>query len=282
MRTKLLKTLIYPISFILVILLVIFLRVDRNVEFIGTILGVSTFLFGIFLAFSLSDRHNRIDQIRENDSGERSQMIFLFDTSKIFGKVFQKRLQNAIDKYIMATLDYKIWDYEKTEKEYKKVVEVALSAKLRDKKDASFFSYFIEATNNLGMARKHTIGLISDRLSVFEWTTFFLFSVVIVGSLVLLNLGTIVSIIIIAIISFSIILLLSFLYDLDNLSWKEEIRIFEPYAKTFESIGLLRYYPEALIKQRRVNLHKGKKCRIGVFPHPYPNLKGKKIKLIKF
>jgi len=42
----------------------------------------------------------------------------------------------------------------------------------------------------------------------------------------------------------------------------------------------MRYYHEDLIKQGRVKKHKGKTYRVGIFPRPYPDLTGKKIKVV--
>jgi hypothetical protein len=77
-----------------------------------------------------------------------------------------------------------------------------------------------------------------------------------------------------------IVHIMLFLFMLDNFSWKEEQRIFEPYQKTFEDIEKLRYYPEILMREKRVKNYKGKKYRVGIFPNSYPNMSGKEIKII--
>ncbi len=282
MVLKISNLFLYFVFLIIAIGVAFSIQFNKNIEFISTILGVVTFLFGLFLAFSLSDRRDRLDRIRGNSSMERSQMIFLFKASKVFGKDFQKRMLKAIDNYLMVTLDYKIWDYEKTGKSFDKLVDVASSARTDNVKKQSLYGYFLEVVNNLGIARKASIGLIEDKLSIFEWFVFILFSGIIVLSLITLNLGTPLTISLVGALILSIILLLVLLYRLNNLSWKEEMRIFEPYEKAFESLGLLRYYPEVLIRKGRVNKYKNHRCRVGIFPNPYPDLRGKKIKIIDF
>lgn len=283
LRKVFIKNILLTIPYLLIIGLIylIFIKgVNQEFTLMATILGVVTFLFGTFLALSLSDRRERIDKIRENDSIERSQLITLAYSSEIFGKNFKKNIVKAIDEYLIATLDYDIWDYYKTEPHFQDIFNKILRAPLNTKKQASFFSSLIFMGNTLGKARRQTIGLIEDRLSKSEWVMFLSLSSVLIATMILINTGSIVSLLIILILSFTVIILLRFLYSLDSLRWKENIRIFEPYEKTFEAIGLIRYYPESLIMEKRINKFV-KPYRIAHYPHPYPNFKDKKIKIIK-
>jgi len=274
------RGLFYFVVIVIAISIIVILPIYVDVEFLATILGVATFLFGTFMAFSLSDRHTRIDSIRENDSVERSQLAFLYRQAIVFGKEFQKKLQHEIDEYLMVTLDYTIWDYNKSEKQFAGIEKVIRKASIKSKVQEVIFSNFIGTLNEIEISRRKTIGLIDDRISKFEWIVFVSFSLIIVASLSLLNSGSGVSLIITFLISLSVFILLYFLYSLDILSWKEETRIFEPYAKCFESVGLLRYYPESLIADKRVKNYIGKDYRMGTFPNPYPDLSGKKIVVV--
>jgi len=200
---------------------------------------------------------------------------------EIFGKKAQTTIKTKIDAYLMATMDYTIWDYSKTEKHFKDLVKTVISLELKSKAHVEAYNSFAGIIKDLWTSRKQTISLIEDRLSKIEWLVFFVLSGIIVFSLLLIGTTALQGIIIVILTTFTIILLLTLLYRLDNLTWKEEARIFEPYQQTFESVGLMRYYHEDLIKQGRVKKHKGKFYRIGVFPRPYPDLTGKKIKVVK-
>ncbi len=265
---------------ILVVCLAIFYPLTRNETLAGTSLGVSTFLFGIFIGFSISDRHSRINSIRENDSSERASLEFLFTSMKAFGQPAQNKIRALIDRYIMATLDYTIWDYHKTEKEFKEIINFILSLKIATEWQTQIADDSMGLCRQISSSRKQTVSLIEERLSRLEWLVFFVMSGIVVFSFLLTGTTTMQSVVVVALSTFTIVLLLTVLYRLDNLSWKEEARIFEPYQQTFESIGLMRYYPEDLINDGRVKRHKGKRCRIGFFPRPYPDLSDKKIKIV--
>ncbi len=243
-----------------------------------TVLQISSFLLAIFLGFSISDRHKRIDELRENDSRERANLILLYRLSSIFGNNFKRLIRNQIDKYLQVTLDYEIWDYYKTENEFRQLNKTVLSVKVKNNKQSQIFGNIIpNILMGIENSRNQTISLIDDRLSIFEWSAFLLLSSIIVYSLVLMN----ASLTTITVLSFPFALLLLLLYRLDRLAWKEEIRIFEPYQRTFEIIGLLRYYPDELIKSGRVRKHIGKTYRIATYPKSYPDMHGKKIKIVK-
>ncbi len=264
------------LSIVIVVGAIIFFPFDVQAEVIKVILSVATFLFGIFVAFSISDRNTRMEKIRANDSDERSNLVTIYNMSKSLGKKTSEQIKKKIDEYLMATLDYRIWDFYKTEKQFNSLFNFVTKLK-------SSFSQqeMVKRLGDMQLSRGETAEIINERLSRFEWViTIFLCSVILV-CLILINPGTLTSIILLSSLSIAVIFRVFFLYSLDNLSWKAESRIFEPYAQTFESIGLLRYYPEELILFKGVTKYKGKKYRVGIFPRSYPDLSGKKIKIVK-
>lgn len=268
----------------LVILSVFSIAVSARFEsdpVISSVLGITTFLFGIFVGFSMSDRRKRLDDIMKNDASERAALVFLYNMSKVYGNPVAEKVKHAIDHYLMATLDYRIWDYHKTEKYFDHMFEILLGLKPNNKRQYDVFDNILSIPGDIANHRKHTIALIGDRLSKFEWSVFLLFSGIIISSLLVINTGTSTSIAIVTVLSMAIVLLIVLLYKLDTLEWKKEARIFEPYQKTFEALGLMRYYPEELIRLGKVRNHKNRTYRLGVFPRPYPDLSGKKIKIVK-
>ncbi len=247
----------------------------------STILGVATFLFGLFMAFSISDRGQRIDQIREQDSEERANLLLLAYHAESADRRFHKELLRFVDRYLMATLDYKIQDYGETSKQYLELFRKTTSFRPKGSQQSSAYSNMLSAINEIGVARKKTISLIVDKLSNLEWGVLVFLSAVITISLLSLNSGTFVSIAITTILIVSLAAIFLLLYQLDSLKWKEETRIFEPYQKTFESLGLMRYYPDDIVGRNRTKLHKAKVYRLGMFSRPYPDFSKKRIVIVR-
>lgn len=254
-------------------------HVDQGV--IDAILIVATFFFGIFISFAISDREKRLDSIRENDSEERTSLTSLFHFSRNFGRETESRIKNGIDKYLMATLDYEIWDYDKTEKEFHELFADVTSIKPGDEREKLMCDKMYDLLIKIDSSRKQTISLIGERLSKTEWFTFALLSLVIIIPILLISTETVLSTIICIVLSFSVVLILALLRKLDSLEWKEEERIFEPYEKTFESIGLMRYYPNDIIRSGKVRMHKNHDFRLASYPNAYPDMSGKLIRIVK-
>lgn len=268
---------------IIIVLTSYYFRPSRSELIITVSLSIATFLFGIFSGFSISDRHARIERIRANDSSERSNIVSIFHLSKVFGKNHHEKIANELDEYLMSTLDYTIEDFGKTEKEFEDISKMAssLKAPVNDLKKGTAYREMIKLLDNSRLLRGETAEIANERLSKFEWIIQGFLGFVILTALVLISDGSVLSTIIVASLSSVVILLSYFLYSLDSLSWKAEARIFEPYSQTFESIGFLRYYPDELLDSGRIRKHQGKNYRVGLFPNPYPDMSGKKIKIVK-
>lgn len=269
------------VLFLLIVAFLFFLKLNESSNILNLLLTISTFLLGIFLAFAVSERQNRIERIRENDSKERGMLESLYYLSAIFGQKTQKRIADIIDDYLTSTLDYYIWDYYKTEKDFSEIMKTIESLNPKTRKQEEVFGSMLTLLTDIEQTRNQSIAIIDDKLATFEWVILLLLSGTIIASTFLIPEKSILSTIIFGVIDFAILLLLLFLNNLDNLSWKEEERIFEPYQRTFETIGKLRYYPDGVIERGRVKLHKGKTYRIASYPKPYPDMRGKKVKIIK-
>ena len=266
-------------GFALIAVFVISFRFFQEISFGETTLSVATFLFGVFLAFTISDRHARINKIRESDSVERSAITEIVYLSGIISKGLQKRISDLFDKYLQATLDYMINDYEKTEKELNDVAKQIAAIEAEGVKKDGAFKQILRELSALTTARESTITIIDDKLEFSEWLNFIILSTIVMVSTRFIYTGTLVSAVLLIALNLLVLLFLVFLYDLDKLTYKEEIRIFEPYERTFELIGKLRYYPKDLIKSKRVVPPK-EAYRIGMPVKLYPDMRGKKIKII--
>jgi hypothetical protein len=278
---KKVRAIVIAILIIITSFFLIFYKSDIENSFLETMLGLITFLFSIFIAFSISDRHARLGHIIESDSIEQSQLVGISHYSKIFGKEYAKKIKNAIEKYIIATLDYKIEDYFNTEESFTKIVDTVSEVKIVGEKQKATYSSILSMLNSAGDARTKTITVLGDRLSKFEWFIYTILSASIIIILILLNPLTLTSIFMSVILGGTMLLLLYFLYQLDSLKWNYEWKIVEPYQKTLESLGLLRYYPEELIADKYIKNHLGKNYRLAIYPKPYPDMTGKKITIIK-
>lgn len=237
-------------------------------------LYVTPVLFAIFVAFSISERLSRIDKIRENDSIERSSLEMLNSFIESNSPENHKELNELIDEYLMATLDYSIEDYYKTRPYYEKISRALYSIRNDRVND-----FGVDILSKIHGAREQTVTLIGDYMSKFEWLIYYVLGASVLIPFLFVNSGTFLNVAFIILMTLSVILLLYFLHELNSLEWKKEVRIFAPYQKTFEAIGSMHYFPESLMGNKKVKEIAGDSYRVGYFPLPYPNFEGKNIKV---
>lgn len=258
--------------------------IDINVEktiFTGLI-SVSTFLFSAVTISAINDRQKRMASIRDQNSIARSMLIQLYFISSVWGTKQQEEMKKLIDQYLISIFMYRVEDQQLTDPYFAKLYETALKLDIKEPRNASAYGSLNVVFNQLIKARQDLLALIQDSLSHIELLISAFLGGIIISSLLVLNTGSLVSILIVSSLAGAVIFLLNLAFSLDNLDYRYEQRIVEPYQKTFEELGLLRYYPHEFIEDKRVSLvPNDKPYRVGTFNKPYPDTEGFTIKTIK-
>jgi hypothetical protein len=104
--------------FVISIVLAIFVKGVGPTNIILAILSVATFLFGIFGAHVMTNRHHRLDKLRETLRKDDAHYVTLYTLSKAFGKDVQKEVQQKVDAFIVKTIDLYLVDYYCANKEF--------------------------------------------------------------------------------------------------------------------------------------------------------------------
>jgi hypothetical protein len=272
----------------LIILFLIFLLIayltqgNRNSDFIGVVLGISSFIFGVILAFSTANRHSRLSEIRQNLREQDALILNVYLLSKKFGKNFRDKIRGIFDKMLQAQIDYYLIDFDKTE--FKEIEELyATVEKVKSKKGNFLIEKIIENIEKMVELQKNVAYHVKNKMEAYEWISLTLLAGVIIFCLFYQNNDTSFSILITALLSSLLILLLLILKDLDSLEWQEQNWIWEPLEHLFTELDLIPYFPQDVFKLNRVKIQKlkSKKIRVAYYPNKYPNNKGKKIEIIK-
>lgn len=245
------------------------------------VLSITSFIFGFYIAYAISrakERHKSVlDQLRTADG--------LFINSKIQMEVFDKKLQRdfikKIDDYLTTSIDYKLIDSEMASPEFFEIIDFVTKIKPKNDLQSAARSNVISSLESL--AEKRTLLEIAgkDRISKLEW--------IIIGALFLLLLYFLFSMdisgikgdIIKSILATTLTMLIVLLAKINNLSWKENRWIWEPLGRTFRALGLLPYYGDFMFTERKAKRPKDGEYRVVHYPYPYPNFKGKVVKIVK-
>jgi hypothetical protein len=246
-------------------------------EFILAIMSMSTFLFGLLIAFSISDRHQRLKQVQEHLRSGDSNVTEIYELSLLFGKATQKKMGELLDNWLMTSTDYYLEDYRSSYPSAKIILNYILTLKPNRVKKQKAFEKMVDAFSNIRNEYSQLPYLISDRLSKLEWYSLNALALVILFCMYYMNSGSIVSVLIIVPMTMTLIAILLILRDLNNLAWKTNDWLWTPLQEIYLSIDKIPYLPEVVIKKRQAILRKGFKYRSVTYPDAYPNFKNKKV-----
>ncbi|MCK4670386.1 MAG: hypothetical protein KAT43_04215 [Nanoarchaeota archaeon] len=243
------------------------------------LLSVATFLFGIFSAFVMQNRHRRLNELRSNMRKDDANYVNIYKLSSIFGKKIQNQVKKHIDDYLVATLDYELKDYHKTNKPFLRLYDFIVKLKAKTSKQRLALDRMLAVIENANVNRKYIEYLVRNTMLKFKWFTLIGLLGVILFSMFYINTNSWPSIVITVLLSTSIAMLLLILRELDALIWKEQKWIWDPIHQLFQELDLVPYYPEKIITLKKAKLKKGTKVRIAHYPNPYPDFTGKKVKI---
>ena len=266
---------------IIFILLGIFVPGKGMSDFMIALLSVSSFLFGIFMAFSIADRHQRLKDIRGLLRRGDASITHMYNLCAVFGKKKQKEFQTLLDRWIIAQLDYYLRDYKRSEPEFFKLYDFLIKLKPKTGVQNEGYETISDSLKELNTRNKVIRYLSRDRMSNAEWGSILLLGGIILFSLFYINANTFGSIALIVLLGIALVILILLLRDLDALYWKEQHWVWDPITDLFRQIDLLPYFPDEVIDRQRIKIKKGLKYRVAHYPHPYPDTSGKTIEIKK-
>lgn len=276
----------------LILLFVIFLFISIYIpgkgisnDFINTVLAIASFIFGVIIAFSISNRHSRLSNIRSSLRKQDALFLELFFLSKSFGKEIQEKIKMLIDRVLISQIDFKLIDFNKESPiRIKNLCLFIEKLKVKNKNQEETKDKMLDCNEELLEIQKEVEYEVRNQMMLYEWISTLILGIIIIFCLFYINNNSLISIIVIPFLSTALVLLILVLEQLDSLKFQEQNWIWEPLSQLFLELDLLPYFPDAIFKQNRIkmkSLKKFGKLRIAHYPNPYPNMAGKKIEIVK-
>jgi len=279
MYRNLLKTSVCTISFLVSLIISMVLYGNNNTDLINTLLGVSSFIFGIFFTYFLGISSNKFTKITEALRKDDKTLLGIYYHSRSLKKEYQEKIKILLDDYLVNELDYFLVDYSKTGTKFFKLFEYCKTVDPIGFKEENAYEQIQDLLNEALENRKAVESQLSYQISIFEWFALILFASVIVVCMFILSNGSIETSLMIATVSMGITAVLYLLYDIDNLQWKETKLIWIPLTQLFKDMNLLPYFPKKVYQRINLKLEKGK-IRLATYPNAYPNFSKKIIEEI--
>lgn len=259
----------------------IFLPGNGSSSYIGTALSIASLIFGILIGFFISSAKEKLSKINEALKEHEGNLLFTYRLMDPFGEAAKSEVRKLIDNYLMAQLDYYLYDFKYSNKSFMKYFQYLSDLKPQNSREEGNYSSIQSSLLDTTKQRKVVESLVNERLSFLEWFSIDSLLLFIIFTIFYFNTGSPISVVATIILSLSAIALTYVLYQLDNLSWKESSWIWEPIQILFKELDLLPYLPDDVVYRKRAKLEKGEKIRIGHYPERYPDMSGKTIEEIE-
>ena len=278
MYNKLLKGLICLFAFFGALAISLLYHGDNNTELINTMLGVSSFIFGIFFTYYLGISSNKFTKITEALRKDDKSVLAIYYHSHELKKDDHEKITKLIDDYLTNQIDYYLKDYPKTSGKFFTLFNYCQSITPGGFKEESAYDMIQDLLDESLENRKVVESQLSYKISFFEWFALALFAGVIVICMFILSNGSTETSLMIAAISMGIVAILYLLYEIDNLQWKESKLIWIPLTQFFKDMNLLPYYPKSVFRRVRDNIKfKNEKVRLATYPNKYPDFARKVV-----
>ena len=282
--TKSSKYIIILLSYIAFLVLTYFTKGGGYSDWMFLTITFVVFIFAIFLAFSISNRRDRIVALRESLREMDGTNISMHNYSKAFGDEYSKKLLHLIDEYLILQIDYRLSDFKKTQDSYMKIYDFVATTKAKNDVEEDAKMAMMDDLENAMKLREKVEFRLSDQMQPYEWITIIALSLLTIFTAAYINDGTWVSLAVLPIVEAVIIVIFITISDLDSLRWQEKNWIWEPMSALFIALGLSPYFPDVLIIKKRVSksfLQNYQSYRLGHYQFPYPDLTDKTIEIVK-
>ena len=276
------------LAFVIFLLLSFIIVGQGKTDFADKILTVTSFVFGIILAFSISNRYSRLSNIREKLREQDAKLLEIYYLSQGFNKQLKEKIKNLIDDFLIVQLDYKLKDYNTLVPEKTRSMFLYLEKLKLTKKEDEIRKDILKILEEIIEINKAVVYKLENKMAFYEWIVLCTLSVIIFFVLIyFFNTNTFITVFIISFLNTALCLLLFILNDLDNLAWQEQNWIWKPLTNLFIELDLVPYFPIDVLNYGRLSLKeikkwdKVKKIRVAHYPLAYPDMTGKKVEIIK-
>jgi len=267
------------IFFVVFLIIAVFLPGRGSGGNVITLISVSTFLFGIFGATVMRNRHLRLNNLRHYLRLVDGHYVSLYMLIDVYGEKTRKKVLELIDNTITRTVDYRLQDYYKATPEFHKLFSYIVHLKPATPVQGRAYDRLAMTCTNLSNHWKCIEYLVRNRMMGFMWLVLYGLLAIILFSIHYLNDGSFPSVVISVILSTSAIMFMLILRDLNTLEWKEQRWIWDPLEGLFKELGLLPYYPKEAVDSGRIIIPKGSTYRLSDIA--YPDMSTKKVTVVQ-
>ncbi len=247
----------------------------------GMLLTAISLLFAILVGFFIATTTSNYLRLQTLIADANAGLISIFSLIKGIDPQKLPEVAQAIDDYMIASLDYELLDYtDKTKKEFNRVLEVANSAEPQGEKGLALFSELHSRMDDL-LTNDQEIALTSKRIvTPRHWFIIILLAILLGVSLLSFRTGSVVISLFIGVMFVTIYHIMVLIHEIDTNMFLSKQLSFEDPQQVFYGIGRPNYYPEYALKKGYAK-PSSTTYRVGIYKNYPKSFEKKEIKLIK-
>lgn len=233
---------------------------------VGMIIVICVLFFAALAIFFMIRLSKRYDNMRNEMAKEDAYWVTIFRTSTLLGQRFTDKMTDIIDRYYMAVYDGEIGaTYQQSEEEVLNAYRAINEASVReDHVSQTALSELVTMLEKVEVGRNKISVLADERLSRGHWLVMYILAVLIIVGLYVIDRSNFFMQVSAVLISIALIIVLLIMRDLQDFNFGGKILMEESGEQVFESIGKLRYYNVAFLKEKTVIVPKRiKRYRLG-------------------
>ncbi|MBI4262316.1 hypothetical protein HY624_02210 [Candidatus Uhrbacteria bacterium] len=219
----------------------------------GTILTITTFLFGFIAGFYILLTATDYNTLKGLLANETASWIVLHQYVTLYMPRTVSAFTALLDTYLRRAFDFEIIDYARGTQAEFEPMRAWVNA-LQPKKGIEYIHENIQETmQGIIIGRQQLTVLGTKTLSLFQWMVLCTLAALVIFSLYGVRSGELFFDIVTVLISSSVVLILLVIRDLDLYLWNEKTFGYDIFENLFKAIGQQAYYPEESIQKGRIH-----------------------------
>ncbi len=220
---------------------------------VGTTLTVVSILFSILVGFFIAGATTNYFRLQLLISQSNARFVSLYGLARLTSPSQAPKLAEAIDRYMIATLDYDLLNYaEATEDEFRDVIDQTDRLRPEPRGHESLFGNLHGIKTGLFEIHQEIMVATQTVVGGRHWLILVTLAMMISVLSLVLREGELLSTLVASILIVSCYQVLRLLYDIDTNLFLAERLAFKNPQQVFRGIGRLPYYPQYAIERGNV------------------------------
>lgn len=247
---------------------------------IAVYLTVVALLFTILVGFFIATATSNYLRLQSLIAEEDGSLITLYNLTKLIQPEATDHITRAIDRYMIAALNFEVTDYiDETQQPFDQLTEAVNNLQPKDATVVVLLSNLQSEVGQLFSLRQE-VALTSRRIvGKGHWTILILLALLLNTLILGLRGEDLMSHFLTAVLMVATYLILLLVYEVDSNRFWEEKLSYENSERVFDTMKLLRYYPQEAFKKKRVK-EPQVNYRLGILTNP-TNPLTRQIKVIE-